>query len=151
MGSRRKAREYALQALYLADISTLPPAVALACLTRDEDMEEKTLEFAKGLTEGTLENKDSLDQLIVKYTRNWELGRMAALDRNILRLGAYEIIFELTTPVSVVIDEAVEIAKMFSTGDSGKFVNGILDKIKDERKEASQTGNGKSANHQKAS
>ena len=72
----------------------------------------------------------TLDALIKKYAQNWEMDRMAALDRNLLRLGAYEIIFELDTPVSVIIDEAVEMAKAFSTPDSGKFVNGILDRIR---------------------
>ncbi len=78
-------------------------------------------------------HRSLLDQLIAKYAENWEIGRMAAIDRNVLRLAAFELLNELDTPVSVVIDEAVEIAKTYSTQDSGKFVNGILDKIKAER------------------
>jgi N utilization substance protein B len=71
--------------------------------------------------------------VVQAYAANWELKRMAALDRNILRLAAYELIYELDTPETVIINEAVEIAKAYSTDDSGKFVNGILDKLKSQR------------------
>lgn len=132
MGARRKGREFALQALYLADITRLPLEKALTALTYG-DVDPKAREFALGLAEGAYNNTEAIDAAIMKYARNWDIRRMAALDRNILRLGAYEILFEAGTPVSVAIDEAVELAKSFSTGDSGKFVNGILDKVKHER------------------
>jgi transcription antitermination protein NusB len=134
MGSRRKGREFALQAIYLADITKMPEQRAFRSLVRGNALDEKGKEFAEALAAGTLGKKVELDALIKKYAKNWDLDRMAALDRNILRLGAYEILYELDTPVSVIIDEAVEIAKAYSTSDSGKFVNGILDRIKDERK-----------------
>lgn len=134
MGSRRKGREFALQALYLADISEMPEQRAFRSLVRGGGLDDKGKEFAEALAAGALREIKLLDELIVKYAQNWEMKRMAALDRNLLRLGAYEILFELDTPVSVIIDEAVEIAKTFSTPDSGKFVNGILDRIKNERK-----------------
>jgi transcription antitermination protein NusB len=133
MGARRKGREYALQALYLSDISTLPETKAFRSLVRGTSLDEKVKEFAENLATGALKEKVRLDELIKKYAQNWDISRMAALDRNILRLGAYEILFQTDTPVSVIIDEAVEMAKEFSTPDSGKFVNGILDRIKDER------------------
>jgi len=134
MGSRRKSREFALQALYLADVCKMPLEQALNRITYGGNVEKPILAFAKTLGKGTIENQAELDEAIKKYAKNWEMTRMAALDRNILRLGAYEILYEKDTPVSVIIDEAVEIAKTFSTDDSGKFVNGILDKIKLERK-----------------
>lgn len=136
MGSRRKGRELALQALYLADISDLPEQRAFRSLTRGGHIDDKGKEFAEALAAGALAQIEKLDEVIKKYAQNWDIKRMAALDRNILRLGAYEILFETDTPVSVIIDEAVEIAKTFSTAESGKFVNGILDRIKDERKDA---------------
>lgn len=133
MGARRKGREYALQALYLTDITGVGAEKAFASVTQTDELDPRTREFAKNLTVGAVDNRKQLDEMIKKYAQNWEIGRMAALDRNILRLGAYELMFELDTPISVIIDEAVEIAKTFSTADSGKFVNGILDKIKGER------------------
>lgn len=139
MGLRRKGRECALQALYLSDITSLSPEKALHCISNTENLDKKANAFAKHLFEGVQAHKEALDTVIVKHTTNWELNRMAALDRNMLRLGAYELLYELDTPVSVIIDEAIEIVKIYSTDDSGKFVNGVLDKIKRER-----NGNGKS-------
>ncbi|MCB4755731.1 MAG: transcription antitermination factor NusB [Elusimicrobia bacterium] len=139
MGARRKAREYALQALYLADITPLPPEKALKGILTSDKIEERIRTYTKWLTEGTLKHKPEIDELITKVATNWEIDRMAALDRNILRMGAFELLYENDTPPSVIIDEAVEIAKTFSTIDSGKFVNGILDKIKLERKSETVT------------
>ena len=133
MGPRRKGRAFALQALYLADITRLPIEKAFRALTHGET-DEKARDFARSLAEGAAAKRDEIDKIIRKYAQNWDMDRMAALDRNLLRLGAYEILFDLETPVSVAIDEAVELAKSFSTEESGKFVNGILDKVKNERK-----------------
>lgn len=135
MGLRRKARELALQALYLTDVAKSEPEKAFAGVCYGQTINDKTRDFVWKLLTGTLEHRAHLDELIVQVSANWEIQRMAALDRNILRLGAYEILYEVDTPISVVIDEAVEIAKLFSTDDSGKFVNGILDKIKRERQD----------------
>ena len=135
MGSRRKSREYALQILYLIDIAKMDTEKAIRAVSVDPSVEEPIQKFTRALVEGTRANVVELDAAIVNYAKNWELSRMAALDRNILRLGAYELLFDTTTPVSVIINEAVEIAKMFSTDESGKFVNGILDRIKDDRKQ----------------
>ena len=76
-----------------------------------------------------------IDELITKYTKNWNLSRMASVDRNILRVAIYELVFYKETPVNVVINEVVELAKKFSTNESGGFVNGILDKVKEVRDE----------------
>ncbi len=139
MGARRKGRELALQALYLVDVAKFPGEKAINTILSGTDVEKGIAEFARKLANGAAGKWDELNTHIVKHAQNWELSRMAALDRNILRLGIYEILFELDTPLSVIIDEAVEIAKEFSTDDSGKFVNGILDKIKNERKAAPQS------------
>jgi len=88
--------------------------------------------FADPLIRGTLEHRDEADEVIKKHAKNWELHRIAAVDRNILRLAIYEMLHRLDIPPVVSINEAVDIAKKFSTQDSGKFVNGILDKVKGE-------------------
>src|SRR5258705_10280442 len=88
--------------------------------------------FAEALIRGTLEHRGETDELIKKHAQNWELHRMAAVDRNILRLAVYEMLYREDIPPVVSINEAVDIAKKFSTQDSGKFVNGILDKVKGE-------------------
>lgn len=95
--------------------------------------QDKVFTFANRILEGVAGKTPLIDQLIIKYAENWELSRMAAIDRNIMRLAAWELLEAPETPVNVIINEAVEIAKKYSTQDSGKFVNGILDKIKNER------------------
>jgi N utilization substance protein B len=130
---RRQAREAALQILYLADVAHLAPDVATRSLWAGLELLPKAKTFADELAKGALAERPALDALITKYAANWEIPRMAAIDRNLLRLAAYELLHKPETPVSVVIDEAVEIAKIYSTQDSSKFVNGLLDKIKTER------------------
>jgi transcription antitermination protein NusB len=136
MGARRQAREAALQILYLMDVGGFSFEDASKRFWLDSDLPPRGRQFAEELASGAAAQRPQLDACIVKYAENWELGRMAAVDRNILRLAAFELLHHIDTPVSVVIDEAVEIAKTFSTQDSGKFVNGILDKIKLERPES---------------
>ena len=135
--TRRDGREAALQVLYLKDVSrggleSVPEAV-----WADEPLAAKIKEFARHLEDGVLSHQTAIDELIKKYAENWEMHRMAAIDRSILRLAAYEILHELGTPINVIINEAIEIAKKYSTAESSKFVNGILDKIKLERMTAS--------------
>jgi N utilization substance protein B len=130
MGLRRQSREAALQILYLADIARLPAPQAAGIIWAGANYPQKARRFADVLAAGALAHRSEIDHLITQHADNWEISRMAAVDRNILRLAAFELLFELDTPVSVVIDEAVEIAKSYSTVDSGKFVNGILDQIK---------------------
>ena len=135
--TRRDGREAALQVLYLKDVSrggleSVPEAV-----WADEPLAAKIKEFARHLEDGVLSHQTAIDELIKKYAENWEMHRMAAIDRSILRLAAYEILHELGTPINVIINEAIEIAKKYSTAESSKFVNGILDKKKLERMTAS--------------
>ena len=132
MGVRRQGRQMAMQALYLSDTCGLPIDQALEA-SLPKDLPDAAADFARRLAGGASGRRDDIDKVLVKYAENWEISRMAAVDRNILRLAAYEILNDLDTPVSVVIDEAIEIAKSYSTNDSGKFVNGILDKVKKER------------------
>jgi len=132
MGQRRLAREATVTMLYSVDICGLSLEEAMSAFWQEHDLPSETKEFATFLTQGTYKNLVEIDSLISKYAENWELKRMASIDRAILRLGTFELMNQLDTPVNVIIDEAIEIAKKFSTADSGKFVNGILDKIKEE-------------------
>lgn len=136
MGARRTAREVALQVLYILDITKFPPAECMNVFWDNNDYSQEIRSFATSLIEGTLTNIKEIDNLIIKYTKNWDLERMASIDRNILREAIYEMVFWQKTPVSVVINEAVELAKKFSTADSGGFVNGILDKVKEVREDS---------------
>ena len=157
MGKRREARERAVQFLFQHDLN--PPedlAAALeqfwqsqraAALANEKagatwgqpvELPPPTVEeaavrlFAEPLIRGALEHRDEADGVITKHAKNWELHRIAAVDRNILRLAIYEMLHRDDIPPVVSINEAVDIAKKFSTQDSGKFVNGILDKVKGE-------------------
>ena len=132
-GARRQAREAALQALYLGDLCRAPALEISEKAWSEDPLSGKTLEFCRHLIGGVDASRESIDSVIVKYAENWELGRMAAVDRCLLRMAAFELLYDLGTPVNVVINEAVEIAKKYSTAESSKFVNGILDKIKLER------------------
>ena len=157
MGKRREARERAVQFLFQHDMN--PPENLEAALNHFWDSqraaaiaEEKGVAnwgqpielpppsadeaavrlFAEPLIRGALDHRDEADAIIKKHAQNWDLHRMAAVDRNILRLAIYEMLYRDDIPPVVSINEAVDIAKKFSTQDSGKFVNGILDKVKGE-------------------
>lgn len=129
MGVRRKGREFALQALYLSDVTKTPAVTAIRQVTQQENIDADVVSFAEKLVKGVDKHREAIDEALKTIAANWDLYRMAAIDRNILRMGAYELLHHKDTPPSVVIDEAIEIAKLFSTPDSGRFVNGILDKI----------------------
>ena len=132
MGSRRKARECALQMLFAADIAgAVPDEVLRTYWTElgDTDTDEGAREFATRLAAGTLANLDALDERIRSRAEHWRISRMAVVDRNILRLAVYEFLYE-PTPRTVAINEALEIARRFSTYEATQFINGILDAIK---------------------
>ena len=133
ISSRRQGREAALQALYLFDICGIPVGELPCSAWSDVALDEKTQEFAQHLAQGTTNRLETIDPIISKYAQNWEIKRMASIDRCILRLATFELLNDVETPVNVVINEAVDIAKKYSTAESGKFVNGILDKVKSER------------------
>ena len=129
MRKRTAARECALQLLYQWDLTKAPSVDVLKQFWVDRPEEPDVRTFAEQLLEGTLQHLAVIDEALQKYAENWELGRMAVVDRNILRLGTYELLFAEEIPSKVTINEAVELAKRFGDVDSSKFINGILDKI----------------------
>jgi N utilization substance protein B len=132
MGSRRKARECALQMLFAADVAETAPDELVKTYWAelgDADIEESAREFATRLAVGTLANANELDERIRLRAEHWRIARMAIVDRNILRLAVYEFLHE-ATPRTVAINEALEIARRFSTYEATQFINGILDAIK---------------------
>jgi len=134
MGSRRRSRILAMQALFSWDI-TQRPLDELLTLDWDDRVGQvpETDAFARLLIAGTLENIDEVDQAIRTHLEHWELGRLARVDRAILRLGTYSLLFQSDVPASVTIDEAVDIAKEFGSDESYRFVNGVLDAVKRDR------------------
>jgi transcription antitermination factor NusB len=136
MRKRTQAREFALQVLYQLDITRDTPQDALDnfwSAQSDEDIDGETRDFACALVVGVAGHLDEIDQKISKYAENWQLERMAVVDRNIMRMGCFELIFCADIPPKVSINEAVELAKKFSGVEAGKFVNAILDKVKLEK------------------
>jgi transcription antitermination factor NusB len=131
MKKRTRARELALQFLYQLDLrgaDLLPEAKAFF---RAEEEDKTAREFALQLVEGVAEHKEQLDGAIRDVAQNWEIARMAVIDRNVLRMAAFELFHCPDVPPKVAINEAIELGKRFSTQNSGAFINGILDKIKD--------------------
>jgi transcription antitermination protein NusB len=132
MGSRRKARECALQMLFAADVSETRVDELVRTYWAelgDADVEPSAREFATRLATGTLAHVVALDERIRSRAEHWRISRMAVVDRNILRLAVYEFLHE-PTPRTVAINEALEIARRFSTYEATQFINGILDAIK---------------------
>ena len=128
MATRSRAREVALQALFQEDLNPRDSRDQLAPFLQSR-LQDKTLrEFAESLVLGVLRNQSELDVLLESKADNWSLSRMAATDRSVLRLGAFEIRYT-DTPDRVAIDEALELAKRFGSAQSSQFVNGILDKL----------------------
>ncbi|MFH1406916.1 MAG: transcription antitermination factor NusB [Candidatus Omnitrophota bacterium] len=131
MRKRTRAREIALQVLYQLEIAKDNSLKAIDAYS-EEEAEKEVTDFADELVRGTTENLKKIDELICKYAQNWQINRMAVVDKNILRLGAYELLFMKDIPVKVSINEAIELAKRYGDVESGKFVNGILDKIREQ-------------------
>lgn len=128
MPSRRGSRRITLEALYEREISGRPLAAIL-----DQYRGRGGFEFISELAEGVVEHQAELDEIISRYSRDWTIDRMPVIDRILLRLGAFEILFREDIPVAVTINEAVELAKTYSTEDSGKFINGLLQHLADDR------------------
>jgi transcription antitermination protein NusB len=131
MGKRRQARELAAQFLYQFDVNggESDEALRLFWKTQD-DVNDQVRKFAEELILGCVKNAPAIDEKIKKYTEHWELPRIATVDRNILRLAIYEMLYRDDIPPVVSINEAVDIAKRYSTRESGAFVNGILDRLR---------------------
>jgi len=136
MRKRTKSREFALQVLYRMDVTKDPSDVSLDNFwlsQPDEEPEAQVKEFATQLVKGVEQNRKAIDEKVSHYAANWQLERMAVVDRNILRLATFEILMCPQIPPKVSINEAIELAKKFSDVEASKFVNGILDKIKLEK------------------
>ena len=130
MRKRTLSRELALKVLYQFDLTRKAIKSLVEEFLREEASgQEEVLEFSKRLVYGVEEHLAKIDQVIIKYSTNWEFHRMAIIDRNILRLGIFELFFTPDVPPKVSINEAVELAKKYGDIESSKFVNGILDQI----------------------
>lgn len=134
MRKRTKARECALQILYQIDITSDTAEAALDSYWQDNEQPQQIAEFAANLVKGVCQKRVRIDELLTSYTENWTISRMAVVDRNILRMGVYELLYCPDIPPKVSINEAVDLAKKFGDSESGKFVNGILDRIHKENK-----------------
>ena len=133
MRKRTQAREYALQLLYEYDIiKDFPDSLTSFWSRQEEPVDEEVKGFAEELVQGIVRYLKDIDKKVSGYAANWNLNRMAVVDRNVLRLGSFELLYLKDVPAKVSINEAVDLAKKYSGEDSGKFVNGILDRIKDE-------------------
>lgn len=128
MAKRSKARQVVVQMIYQVDLNPDVDGRMVKDMIADRLNDPALKDFAWGLFVGVMEYRAELDQKIQAVADNWRLSRMAATDRAVLRLGAYELI-HTTTPVGVVIDEAIEVARKFGSGQSSQFVNGLLDKL----------------------
>ena len=130
-GPRRKSRELAMQMLFQADIGRQTPDQVRATFWKaGDEVEPEVRGFAEDLFRVAIAHQEQIDELLVQNSKHWRLERMPAVDRNILRLAVYEMLFRPEIPPVVSINEAIEIAKKFSTAESGKFVNGLLDRVK---------------------
>lgn len=127
---RRKAREHALQILFQLDIrKEKPSAVVLKHLWAEYRPDDEVKAFAEEIIKGTYKHLSEINSLIHQCAKNWTLDRMAVVDRNVIRMAVYEILFRMDIPTSVTINEAIEIAKKYGTEESASFVNGILDSV----------------------
>ena len=135
MSNRRQARECALQSLYYADSADLAPEVTAKYMAQFKGELAECFPFCEDLVHGTANHLAEIDKLVSSYAKNWTVTRMSAVDRSILRMATYELVFSPDkTPIPAIIDEAIELAKKFSTENSSKFINGLLDQLKKERK-----------------
>jgi N utilization substance protein B len=128
-GLRRKARTIALQALYEIDCTAHKPEEVLACRLQEKDLPDETTDFTRSLVKGVLQNKKDIDDLIRRFAPAFPVEQIAAIDRNILRLAIFEILFDNRVPVKAAINEAVELAKSFGSDTSKKFINGVLGSV----------------------
>ena len=129
MRLRSKARAVALSLLYQIEITKIDHYQALQNYLEIYPQKQEVIDFSSLLAEGVVKNLPSINSFIKKHAKNWEIKRMAVIDRNILRMGCFELLFSEDIPPKVAINEAIELAKRFGDIDSPRFVNGILDKI----------------------
>jgi N utilization substance protein B len=141
MGVRRDAREAAVQYLYQREVHGDEADSSLEEFYQMRGLSPSGRRFCDQLLQGWMAHREPIDEMIRKHAKNFEFHRLSAVDRNVLRIGAHEILNCPDTPPAVAINEAIEIAKKYSTSDSGKFVNGVLDSIRKDRPAAPSTAN----------
>ncbi len=129
MGKRRKSRELALKVLFFMEFIDIEPENAIEIIFNNFEIPEELKEFSEDLVIGVSINKEKIDSYISEASINWRLERMNKVDKNLLRMGVYELLFREDIPPKVTINEAVEIGKQYGTEDSGAFINGVLDSI----------------------
>jgi N utilization substance protein B len=133
VGRRRQARELALQLLYELDVREDADAGAvMRAFWARRTVPEEVQTFADTIVRGVKAHQDKIDEIIARFAEHWELGRMAVVDRNLLRAGVWELLWGVDVPPKAVINEAIEIARRFSTEESTRFVNGLLDRVRRE-------------------
>lgn len=126
---RREARELALKILYARDIGKNDPQLIMEQLFAEEQVEEKGQKFCRWLVEGVIENLAASDQLISQYATEWPVDRLAAIDRNLMRIALFEFYFTDEVPGAVAVNEAIEVAKIYGSAESPRFINGVLGNI----------------------
>ena len=136
MGVRRDAREAAVQYLYQREMQGDQSDQALEEFYEMRGLSPSGRRFCNELLQGWMQHREEIDEVIAKNARNFEFNRLSAVDRNVLRIACHEILFRSDIPAPVAINEAIEIAKKYSTEDSGKFVNGVLDNIRKQKSSA---------------
>ncbi len=138
MKARTRARGIALQALYEIDLVDHPPVPVLEERLEEEKMSDELAEFSRQILFGILPMREKLDQVIAKYAPEWPLDQIAPIDRNILRIAAWEFTIQRNTPVKVAINEAVELAKTYGSDSAPRFVNGVLGSLAEHQNEIVQ-------------
>lgn len=132
MGVRRRGREYALQMLYAMDLTGYQPDQVFAGFYALQDLNRDAFYYARRLVDGVHSHLEEIDTALTRFAENWKIHRMAAVDRNLLRLGLYELIYVREIPFPIVINEALEIVKEFGDQEGTQFLNGILDAARKE-------------------
>ena len=141
MGSRRKAREKALQILFQLDFDGADIESICSEFWKTHPVVQKTRDFAEELVRGTIARHESIDEMITSTVANWSIERLTSVDRTILRFATYELMYMPEVPPKVTINEAIEIGKAFGTEESGGFINGVLDKIRGRLEESAESAN----------
>ncbi len=129
MATRRDARQWAMQILFELDVNPRDISESFADFWKERGADDDAVSFSEEVVRGVMEHRDEIDALIQKHAENWDVNRMSRVDRNVMRIALYEMLYRTDIPPVVSIDEAVDISKLFGTDISGRFVNGILDKI----------------------
>lgn len=132
MGKRRRSREFALQVLYQLEIKNQDALHAIVQLRENFSSEEGEDEFIKRVVLGVMEHRQEIDHLIEERSENWRLDRMTVIDRNILRIAIFELLYCSDIPPKVTLNEAIDLGKRYGSEESGSFINGILDRVQNE-------------------